>query len=515
MLQLAFVPIAHTQPSLHPQQLNAAITVQALQLPPAADSIWSTGPDRAELERRLVQERARFGNQMTVDELHQVADALTMFVRERGYAFHTVYLPPQKVQSGTVKLAIQEGILSDVHLINQSELKAPRFLHPFEPLVGKTLYAPAVEQRVQALKMQTGFKVFPFYSRGVEPGETRLNLRIQNAAKRQFSIRADNYGSKTTGQERLIASYTEHQLTGRHDRLSLAVLQSMGDENNTYGSVQYVRPSSDLRYAWDASLSNNQFDVGDRFANLGLQGDTRSWNLGITRYGNFHPRSRSELRLSIGEKDSEIASPAGTAHAEISRTATLSWQKRLQGDSGRWLWQSLISVSGGVFGADSSNLDDHFNKVAVTQFWVVTAAKGSARQVWQLSLRGQYGDAPLPSSEGLTLTGAYGVRAFQPSAFNAANGALLSLEWRWPNVLTSASGNWRAEPFLHSDWAYGDDGEGENFSWAEYGSAGAGLRLQLGKRIQAQITYAASFSGTVNSVEVEDDEQLLFEIRWQ
>lgn len=503
------------QSNLHPQHLDARIRLEALQLPPAGHPVWSEHIDRDGLNQRLDQERVRFGDSVTIDEIHQIADALTLFLRNQGYAFHTVYLAPQKVQAGIVTLSIQQGTLSDIHLINESGLPDSLFRKPFRSLLNKTLYAPDVEQRVQALKMQTGFKVYPFYSRGVEPGEARLNLRITQGHKRQFALRADNYGSKTTGRDRLIASYTEHQLTHHHDRLSLAVLHSLSDVDNTYGSIQYVRPTASLRYAWDVSLSNNQFDVGDRFASLGLQGDTRVWDVGVTRYSDFHPRSQSDWRFSLSEKDSEIASTAGVAQAEISRSASLVWQKRLQADSARWVWQSLLEFSGGVFGTAKGDLHEHFNKIATTQFWLLANGQNRTRQIWQFSLRGQYADSVTPSTEGLTLTGAYGVRAYAPGAFNADRGALLSLEWRWPNLLSGQNTGLRIEPFVHADLAYGDDGEGENFSWAEFGSSGVGLRLQLGKRMRAQATYATSFTGSVNSVEVGDDEQLLFEIRWQ
>ncbi len=464
---------------------------------------------------QLSLERDKFPARISIDEIHQVADAMTLYFRRLGYAFHTVYLPPQQVQGNSIALKLIQGRLIDVHIINQSDLSDKIFESSASSLVNKLLYAPAIEQKVQALKLQQGFDVFAFFSRGASEGEARLNLKVQSTDRHQASLRMDNYGTPSSGEYRLLASYSKHQLSGHHDHLSLAVLRSVDGIDNTYGSLSYSLPSPSLRYRWNLSLSNHQFEVGDRFESLGLQGDTQSWSAGMQVNTNFLPRLRSSLNIDISEKESHLESIAGTAQAEISQSVTLSWQKQWQSVSGRWMSHSRLQLSNGKFGEDSQSLTHNYTKFSYSQLLLLGAGRHRGRNIWQLSWRGQHSEEALPTAESLSLTGIYGVRGFAPGLFSAEQGNMLSLEWRWPNLLNSASRRWRAEPILLADWASGDDGSEQLVTHAEFSSIGLGLRLNLSKHLNIQANMAQSLSGRIDSNEMESDEQLLFELRWQ
>lgn len=497
-----------------PGQEMVRVHVRTLQLE-NFDETLHPGLTLAALKQQLVVERTRFGEWITVDELHQIADALTLHLRNLGYVFHSVYLPPQRVQGGVVVLRVQQGTLTDVHVINESTLTDNRFSDVFKGLLNKILFAPSVEQRVQALKMQTGFSVFAFYSRAGKAGEARLNLRVTPVAKRGFSLKLDNYGSESSGKQRLIAQYTEHQLTGHFDRLSLAVLQSIDDVANTYGSIGYTLPFAGLRYELDVSASNNQFEVGDRFAILGLEGDSTSVNLGLTHYHNFHPSSRSSWRLGIYDKRSNLKGNDLLSESETSRALTLQWSKRMQSANARWLLNSTLDISKGEFKTPFTETAVDFTKLNLSLFLVHGMAQGRWRNIWQASFRGQLTNEALPGAEGLALTGPYSVRAFAPGAFNADNARLVSLEWRFPNIISGEGKGWRLEPYLLGDWANGEDGIDAQQSEAQYSGYGVGLRWYWGKHLTANLVAAKSNLGREDKIEVASDEQFLFEIRWQ
>lgn len=470
-----------------------------------------------DLLAQLTRERARFGEMMSLDEMHQVADALTLYVRNQGYIFHSVYLPPQEVEQGFVTLRLQKGKLGSVHVINQTELPDRRFADAFNDLLGDILYAPDVEDRVQGLKAQGGFQVFPFYSRGVEPGEARLNLKVSKARQRTFSTSMDNYGSASSGELRLIAQYSEFQLTGHHDRLSLAVLRSIDEVPNTYGSLAYNLPFGGLRYAWDVSASNNQFEVGDRFAGLGLEGDAINLRMGITRHNRFHPKHRSRLRFGVYEKRSRLDDQGeNTLQMERSQAVSLRWSKDSQWLTSGMILNSFIEASHGQYEVEGVP-DGEFTKLNISGFWLTRFASGRTSNLVQFHVQGQATDSALPSVEGFSLTGASGVRGYEAGGFNADNAVLASLEWRFPSLFHSKEiQNWRLEPYLLGDWATGrKEGLGDGLETeATYASAGLGLRLSWGRHLTAQLTASNALKGDLNGTEVDGDGQILFEIRW-
>lgn len=514
LLPVSFFALATHAQNLNPVQDDYRLRVAAFTLS-GVDNAQAHGLNFDEIKQRLALERARFAETMTVDELHQVADALTLFLRNRGFVFHTVYLPPQRVEGGVVEMRVKEGVLGGVHVINNTKLPDRRFDHPFQEYVGKILFGPAVEETVQALKAQNGFRVFAFYSRGKKSGEAVLNLRIDPTAKRSFALKADNYGSPASGEHRLIAQYTEYQLTGRHDRLSLALLYAVDDVANTYGSLSYQLPFGDLDYLWDLSASNNQFEVGDRFAALGLKGDASTVRTGVSYITRHHPDARSSWRLGLYDKRNNIETDAITVADEQSQAISLQWNKSLQSAKNGAVFQSLLEYSYGEFQVDGQP-DGDFNKVDFSALVAKGTGKGRLRNVWQLSVRGQYTPDVLPSIEGLGLSGAYGVRGFAPGVFSADSAVLAALEWRMPNLLQTSGARWRLEPFLFADYA---NGRKENILGqkrdGELSGAGIGLSFNWGGRFNAQVVGAKGLDGNIDGVKVEGDDQVLFEIRWQ
>lgn len=502
---------------VNPSQEELRVDVERFSLD-ASDEQFARRLPLAELQQRVLLERARFGSSMSVDELHQVADALTMFVRNLGFVFHTIYLPPQRVEGGLVELRLQEGVLGSVHVINSTSIADEHFARVFEDQLGQVLYGPSIEDDVQGLKAQGGVSVFPFYSRGVKAGEARLNLKVDKTRKRSFSLKLDNYGSASSGEHRLIAQYSEYQLTGRHDRLSLAVLRSVDEVANTYGNINYTLPFAGLDYSWDVSASNNQFEVGDRFAALGLQGAASTVASGVSRYIKHHPKNRSRVRLGIYERRNNLDLVDDNASTEVSRelsrAASLLWAKDKQWSESGTALNVFAEFSHGEY--EIGERAASFNKLDLSGFIAKGAGSGRLRNLLQMSFRGQYSDTVLPSIEAFSLTGVYGVRGFEPGRFSADNALMASLEWRLPALLTfSAEQSWHIEPYLVADWASGtkDNSDG-NRDEANFSSAGVGLRLGLGRHLSAQVTAAKALDGEINTNKVEGDEQVLFEIRW-
>jgi hemolysin activation/secretion protein len=496
--------------SLNPVQDDFRLRVTAFNL---TGIQHANALDVAEINRQLLLERARFNQTMSVDELHQVADALTLFLRNSGFVFHTVYLPPQRVEGGLVEMRVQEGILGGVHVINQTRWPDLLFQKPFRALQGKILYGPDVEEVVQALKAQGGFRVFAFYSRGKNSGEAILNLRVDPTAKRAFSLRADNYGSPSSGEQRVVLQYSEYQLTGHHDRLALALLRTVDDVPNTYGSIAYQLPFGGLDYAWDFSASNNQFEVGDRYAALGLEGDASTLRTGFTWMGRHHPDRRSSWRLGVYDKSNKLKADKTSVADETSQVVSLQWNKNLRSATSGTVFNSLLEYGYGDYQIEGLP-DGEFNKLDLGLLVAKGFGQRRWRNLWQLSARGQYSDSMLPSIEGFGLTGAYGVRGFAPGQFNADSAALAALEWRFPNLIGGE--RLRLEPFLFAEYANGrkEDPLGAKQD-AEFSGTGMGLSLSWGGRFSAQVVAAKSSSGKIDGVEVEDDDHVLFEIRLQ
>jgi hemolysin activation/secretion protein len=477
-----------------------------------ADGRAVHGLTLAAIERRALQERTRFGPLMSIDEINRLADALTLYVRSFGLPFHTVFLPPQRVEQGRVELRVQEGVLGAVHVINKTTWTDTRFEAPFERLKGTLLYAPDVEAQVQALKAQAGFKVFAFYSRGQKPGEAVLNLRVDAAKTYAYSLRADNYGSAASGQQRMIAQFSKFQLSGHHDRLDVGVLQTLGGVSNRYGSLGYSLPFGRLRYVWDINATNNQFELGERFAALGLEGATQTLGSGVTWVKSHQPAQRASGRLGVYDKRNRLDAGRVSVADETSQAVTAQWSHTwTQPAKGGFLNTQLEYSYGQAQVARQADAD--FNKVDFSAQLGRGWGEGRWRHTLQLSGRGQFSDVSLPSIEGMALSGAYGVRAYASGLFNAERAVLGSLEWRLPNVLTGK--NWRLEPFMLAEYGTGRDLDAKSSTRsASLSDWGLGASASWG-RVRMNLMAVTSLGGDVNGVKLDDEHRVLCELRWQ
>ncbi|HNG61170.1 MAG TPA: ShlB/FhaC/HecB family hemolysin secretion/activation protein, partial [Cellvibrionaceae bacterium] len=328
---LLLAPLLAAEP-LDPQAANLRVLVREFQVTGLEHP--SRGLSLEALLQQARREQGKFGANMTVEELNQLADALTLYVRGFGFPFHTVYLPPQRVEAGRVELRLQEGLLGAVHVINKTRLQDKRFERPFAAHMHKLLYGPAIEERVQALKNQPGFKVFAFYSRGAKPGEAVLNLRVDEAEQQVYGLRIDNYGSAASGKQRAIAQYSRFELTGRHDRFDLGLLQTLGGVSNRYGSLAYQLPSPELNFLWDISATNNQFELGDRYAALGLEGDVTTLGSGLTWITRPQPAARTSWRAGLYDKRNRLNAGQTALAREVSQAITLEWSRTWASDKG-------------------------------------------------------------------------------------------------------------------------------------------------------------------------------------
>ncbi len=500
---------------INPNAADVLIEVKSLSLE-GFSSIEDYPLNILTVRSQLDQERAKFGSLLTVDELHQIADAMTVYVRRQGFVFHTVYLPPQEVVDGDVRMTLQEGVLSDVHVINNSQTPSHRLERVFAPLVGKLLYAPDVERKVAAIKAQSGIQLFAFYSRGSKPGQARLNLRVEPTKRHFTSLKLDNFGAVASGEFRAIAQWRAVNLTHRFDTLSLAVLGAVDGTSNVYGSLYYSLPTAGLNWIWDISASNNQFELGDRFENLGLEGDVSVVKLGL-RYQRRHDSLRRESwRLGFHNKSNRLDNEVERIEQEKSESFTLEWAKAAQWPKQGVASQSSVVVTSGNMAVSSSGAE-HLTKFEFNTQWLKGFGEGRGRSVLSGLFSFQEAGDSLPSVEAFSLTGPYGVRGFVPGLFSADKATLVGLEWSFPGLVRSKVDRWHIEPYVFWDTASGEKvAFGNNpASKGEFSGMGGGFRFRVGNHMSGQLYGAHAINGDIDGKEVYGEQIWRFELRLQ
>ncbi|GEM_PF-1104289 len=451
------------------------------------------------IQHTYKRSRNQFGEAVTLDELYVVVDDLGKLYRDYGYKFHSVFLPHQKLKDNkNARISILVARLGDVNVRGGDKGLNQELKRLFNPVLGKPLYQPNVDKIVLGIKAKYGIEVFPYYSRGSERGEVRLNIKATRSSRWVGSFSADNFGNDSTGKDRVTAVVTNYDLLGNLDSLSMGILKAVDGKENTYGFINYDTPVYSLDHTLSLSASNNQFDVEGGFESLGLEGDASlfgvQYSYDLSRSFDLQQRISAGVNYKKNTYDSLFNEPL-LERDETSRTASLSWSLNYRPIASSWSYGVYIGVVGGNYEIEGLEQETDFYKGVLSQQfqWGI----GDSQSWWfsslKWSLKGQYSEEKLSSFELLPMSGAYGVRNVDSGYFGADRGGLAHLEWWLPNLVSSFS-NVKVTPFVYYDLAYGERLTlNDTFvSRALLGGSGVGLQTTYNKHFILSVSAALS-----------------------
>jgi len=490
-------------------------------------------------QRKLMQlahkERLRHGDLLSVDQLHQIAEALTLYVRQQGFKFHTVYLPEQQVVDGIVKLRCVDATLADVNIINNTDISDEVFSQPFEFLRHRALYSPQVEQKIFALRAQAGVKIFSYFSRGKLPGDMRLNIRVQSRQSSWWGLGVDNYGGEISGQHRLVGDFRLHHLLAGFDALNVVLFQTLDGQNSRFSHASYQWNLDHLNASVRLSAGDSQYELGKEFSRLDLSGKANTYRADFKYYLNHNPNNRQNINVAHYQKNSNLESDFSasldTLERSVANVAGLSWRRRI--GRSRWLMAAGFDYVDGKYESTLTNgVERPFNK---TEYHFNLSYPSFSRAQFafapSLTIRGQYADEPLPGLESIGLSGYYAVRAFKSGAFSADSGVISSLNLGFNHIFDGLKKpNIKLLPYLFYDHARGDsyteivrqesndDDSGvpnlvteRSRSRRRLEGYGVGIHAKI-QDFSASLSYARHLSTSLSND--AQSNQWLFELRW-
>ncbi len=520
---------ADAQPSIQMQSDQQRIAVKSIVLA-SQGANEESGVSVKQLSRKAMELRQGYGEELRVDELHQIADALTLYVRDLGYTFDTIYLPPQRVKNNVVHFRYQQATLKHINVINNTDVSDKRISTPFKHLLQRVLYAPRVENMVYALQAQSNISVFAFYSRGKRAGEVVLNLRVDERPSFNYSIRAENYGAEVTGKNRVVGELKHKGLLAAFDQASLALLATQGEGDSTYGFFSYRYPFASLNSEIELGVGDTRYALGDQLESLDTDGNSRTTQLTIKRKIGHSPQKNHSVSFTTFRKESSLetgieAFQSGINLDEESSGGKLAWQGSLSNRKNYWKFAYGASYTSGRY--DSISLDDELSEERISEafdkfeYYVFVSSLIGGKHRFaiepKLYVRGQRaGEVSLPGLESFGLSGIYGVRSAATGSASADSGMLQSLELHFPNALTKTVNK---HPLNLTPYLFLDNGSGETIidenttlDLDELEGYGIGLNLLWG-RFSASLSYAKA-KNEINP-EVEDDSQVYVQLVWR
>lgn len=470
------------------------------------------------IQETLRQARSEQGEKLSIEALYSIADKLTKVYRQAGFKFHSVFVPPQKISAAnSLRLELLEAKIGDIQVSGEDENLNRVIKVLFERYLHRPLYQPDIDKVVLGIKSKYGIRVFTYYSRGSLRGHVRLNVKAERTSKWVSGISADNFGSESTGRDRVTATFNSFDLMGSLDVLTVGVQEAVDGESSTNGFIQYELPVDSLDHTLSFSASNNQFEIGEGFEALGLEGDAALFGLSYQYQlrNTFTDQIRVGLSMDYKRNDyGSLLDDPLIEQDEVSKSVSLFSSYHYRPIASSWSYGVYFSITTGDYEFENTNFDASFTKAYFNQ--QVQLGLGEPGSLFfasmKLSISGQYAQERLASFELLSMSGAYGIRNVETGYFGADRGLISNLEWWFPNLLPEF---WaiRSAPFVYYDAGYGERLDEEDTYGTGVILGGSGVGLQVKYKQQFVLSASTSLSLHEHTSDNPDPERMKFLIK--
>lgn len=379
--------------------------------------------------------------QYNLKELQQVGKGLELAIREQGYPFYRVNLPPQTLSGGEVKLQVISFALGEVkvegnHYFNRDNIIAslPVLTKPGSPNTQDLSESLKVANKHPSKQLQLTFK----------QSETadKIDAKVTVAEQRpyQASLIMNNAGTPKSGDYRMTGMLQYSNLWGLDHVLngSYTTSPDHADDVRQYG-VSYSMPVYQLKGWLSAYYAYSNVNIGTVATDITVTGSGEMYGL---HYQQFLPKfGKYEHSLDFGLDNRYFINdvqfqniPLGTnvrsAPVSILYKGEYPW---LNTHSSYYLqWVGNTDIGG-------HNNDSFYNatRFGAKRDWDLLryGANFSANfNQWlvQTTFTGQYSSAPLIAGEQLGIGGNYDVRGYQQRETSSDSGEIVKFEITTP-----------------------------------------------------------------------------------
>lgn len=434
------------------------------------------------------------GVSITFDDLQKACDAITDLYRKNGYSVQAIIVPQSIPKTGgTIKLRITEAKLSSVVVKTPNGPsrfgveRVEKYITNANP-IGESLNLNSIERALIILNETPGVMVSSQLEAGKQPGETELNLNLQDTPLFQGRVALNNYGSRSTGANQATVALGLNNITGIGDQ---AVLNGIASEGSQYIQGAYSLPGSSdglrlgvsgtyLQYKNVSSYASPNGNTGDAWTT----GFSAAYPLIRTQGANLNASLAYDIKSYLNKFMS--TNTTNSAYNINNVVAGLSGNA-YDGFGGGAINDGSVSITFGSLNVLSTSIGGYglYTPSQFTKFNFSGSRNQSLTDDGQTSLflaaSGQFASVELNSAEQFYLGGPYGVRAYPVAQGGGTQGGLATVELRHklPQNLT-VSGFFDAgivQQYKNNMIAY-NTYKGESNANNTYSLMGAGLGLK-------------------------------------
>ncbi|MEH1829924.1 MAG: ShlB/FhaC/HecB family hemolysin secretion/activation protein [Nostoc sp.] len=301
------------------------------------------------------------GRSVSLEELRQVADAITQIYLDRGFITSRAILVDQAITNGVVQIRVIEGGVEKIEIQGTKRLN-PDYVRSRVALgASKPLSTANLEDQLRLLRTDPLLSnVEASLRTGNEVGQSILVVRVTEADAFDGSVSIDNYSPPSVGSERLGFNASYRNLTGIGDELAAAYYRTTQGGSNIY-DFSYRVPLNAMNGTLQLRTTiNNNKVVQEPLNAFDIRGESQLYEISYRQPLVRSPREEFALSLGFTVQNGQTFTFAGPTPFGFgpdtegnSRTRVIKFgQDYVRRDvNGAWALRSLFSLGLGSFDA--------------------------------------------------------------------------------------------------------------------------------------------------------------------
>ena len=438
--------------------------------------------------------------------VQEALDAIEQAYRDHGFPMVMVTLPEQELESGVVRLKVNENRLGKINIEGNRSFDQANIRRSLPALrQGETPNLNAVSRSLKIANENPAKKINLQLQNSDKANEIDANVAVRDEAPWGIGLSADNTGDKQTGTSRLGLLLQHANVFNRDHLLTLQYITSPEKiEHVSIYSLGYRMPfyslgaSIDLIGAYSnvdsgtISAATSSMDVSGKGTILGLH-----YNQNLTRIGNYEHKIILGLDYrayenSVDFMGSQLGNNVTVHPVSLTYAGTLTTDNKV--NAGFYL-TDLQNLPGRWDGRDTAEDIEKSRAGAPRGYNIFRYGANLSYALgadWQarMQVNGQYTNDPLVPGEQYGIGGANTVRGFSERAFANDQGYSGSVEIYTPDLsrLFGVTA-FQSRLLMFYDRGYvsrKDPLPGDTVS-TEMAGMGTGLRITDGKRFSISI----------------------------
>lgn len=425
---------------------------------------------------------------LTFAQLQQATDATTNAYREAGWLVRA-FLPAQKVANGVFTIQVEEAVFGKTVMVDGSQRVAAATLKGFvttAQTTGDPVSAKKIDRALLLMSDLPGVTVVGNLIEGEKPGETDLLIKAVDGAALAGYVSVDNYGSRSTGLERVLASLNINGPLQLGDQLGLTALKTQGSD---YQRVGYTLPIGYDGLRAGVHATHLTYGLVGDFASLGAKGSSASTGLDASYSLLRSQPTNINLVASYDQKRFDNNNATGSvSHYNIDVYSLGLNATQLDNWRGGGMANASATLTTGkvnLYGSANQNTDTqgpatagNYSKLSLS---LSRLQKLDTDLSAYVAFNMQVANKNLDSSERMYLGGATGVRAYPSSEGGGSQGHTLTAELRKQlnnqYTLTGFYDLGHVQAFKHNAYADGSSSLNSGSTPNRYTLSGYGASL--------------------------------------